>query len=140
VQAPSAPAAAPDLRGLWVEFWAVSGSADTQRYAFFEDGRFGWTAASSAAAPVARRWGRFEVAGNELVLSIEGYDERFGCEASAACRVTHPQAIVERLPLGECPDNEEARALDQGYRCVSLGGQAFWRDASASADPKAFLP
>lgn len=127
------------LEGLWVEFWAVAGHTDTQRYAFFPDGRFGWCAASSAQGPTARRFGRvsLQAGGTELLLSVEGQAER-SCETSA-CLERFPAPVEERLVIGACPPNEEARAIDANYRCVSLGGQAFWRHAHHTPAPSEFL-
>src|SRR5436189_6161887 len=57
-----ARAALPALPGRWVEFLALSGGgADTQCYAFFDDGRFGWHAAAAGSDPDARRWGHYRV-------------------------------------------------------------------------------
>jgi hypothetical protein len=130
---------APDaLHGSWVEYWALSGRADTQRYTFMPDGRFGWCAGPSDAVP-ALRWGRFSVSADALVLSVQGEDARRDCDGAAACRTVHEPAVEQRLPLGACPPNEEARALDTHYRCVSVGGQAFWlgNTASSSSDAAA---
>jgi hypothetical protein len=131
--------AASDLVGTWVEFWSVSGHADTQRYAFFEDGRFEWNAAGGVDAKTTRRWGTWKLerpsssgaAGTALALLVQGHEERFGCEGSASCRVVDEPQIEERLPLGDCPANEEAKTLDASYRCVSIGAQAFWRHMRA---------
>jgi len=120
------------LHGSWVEFWAVSGRADTQRYTFTPDGRFGWCAGPSDAVP-ALRWGRFSVSSDALVLSVQGEDARHDCDGGAACRTVHQPAVEQRLPLGACPPNDEARALDAHYRCVSVGGQAFWLGDAPSA-------
>jgi hypothetical protein len=119
------------LHGSWVEYWAVSGRADTQRYTFMPDGRFGWCAGPSDAVP-ALRWGRFSVTPDALVLSVQGEDARRDCDGAAACRTVHQPALEQRLPLGPCPPNEEARALDAHYRCVSVAGQAFWLGTTAS--------
>jgi len=126
------PLAPEALHGSWVEYWAVSGRADTQRYTFTPDGRFGWCAGPSDAVP-ALRWGRFSVSPDALVLSVQGEDARRDCDGAATCRTVHEPAVEQRLPLGPCPANEEARALDAHYRCVSVGGQAFWLGDAASA-------
>jgi hypothetical protein len=130
---------ASNLVGAWVEFWSVSGHADTQRYAFFEDGRFEWNAARDADAKVTRRWGQWKLesagsptaAGAAIALSVQGHAERFGCEGSADCRVLDDPQIEERLQLGDCPQNDEAKALDASYRCLSLGAHAFWHHLHA---------
>ena len=127
------------LSGLWVEFWALEGHADTQRYALFEDGRFGWSAAREGEGQGgARRWGGWTAEGDTLVLRVEGHDTGAGC-ADAACRVRHDPPLEQRLQLGQCPPNEEAKALDASYRCISIAGQAFWRRAQAD-DPAAYFP
>jgi len=132
-----APATQP-LSGLWVEFWALEGHADTQRYAFFEDGRFGWCAAREGEDKGARRWGQWKAEGETLVLQVQGRDRGPACQ-DAACRQSHAPPVEERLQLGPCPPNEEAKALDGTYRCISIAGQAFWRRAQAD-DPAAYFP
>jgi hypothetical protein len=140
VQSPDASAALPALPGRWVEFWALSGGgADTQCYAFFDDGRFGWHAAAAGSDPDARRWGHYRVEDGALVLSVEGHEQRSGCEGTA-CRLPFAQPQQQQLPLGECPANEEARRLDPAYVCVSIAGHAFWRDTKASPDPAQYIP
>lgn len=130
------------LQGVWVEFWALTGHADTQRYSFFADGRFGWRAATAADVGAGWRWGsaRVNSDGTEIVFSVEGEAKTFGCEPAASCRVTHKPALEQRLSVGVCPENDEARALDAQYRCFSLGGQAFWRHAHEAPEPAKFLP
>jgi hypothetical protein len=123
----AAPAAFADMSGDWVEFWALEGRVDTQRYALLPDGRFEWTAAPQAGdSPLVRRWGRWRVEGDALVLSCEGQEQRSGCSGDA-CRVLNNPAHEERVQLGECPPNQEAAALDPSYRCVSIAGQAWWQ-------------
>jgi hypothetical protein len=126
------------LSGLWVEFWALEGHADTQRYALFEDGRFGWCSAREGAGQGARRWGRWTADGETLVLRVEGRDQGSTCQ-EPACRQSHEPPIEERLQLGPCPPNEEAKALDASYRCISIAGHAFWRRSHAD-DPAAYFP
>jgi len=136
------PKTAADLEGSWVEFWALSGKADTQRYTFLVDGRFGWQAAPGATGTPdvpARRFGRYEVQGAELVLRVQGEDARGDCSDAAPCRTFHDPAAELRLPLGACPDNSEATTLDQAYRCTAIGGQAFWRSNELHADSLAEL-
>jgi hypothetical protein len=138
-----APSLTPALLpGVWVEFWALSGHADTQRYALFEDGRFGWRAAAGSDTDIGWRWGRVKLNadGTEIVFSVEGEAKNFGCEPRATCRVIHQPALEQRLSVGACPENEEARALDAQYRCYSLGGQAFWRHSNEAPEPVNFLP
>ena len=116
---------APELVGAWAEYWApVNGAADTQRYVFLADGRFGWQARGAAGS----RSGRYVVEGRTLVLSVER------AEGDGV------QPGERRVELGECPPNEEARHLDAGYRCVGFDGDAFWRrgEASAEAHPQLF--
>jgi hypothetical protein len=134
-----APQSAAELAGSWVEFWALSGKAETQRYTFLADGRFGWQAPPSAASAPARRFGRYEVQGSELVLRVQGEDARTDCTDATPCRTFHDPAVELRLPLGACPDNSEASSLDQGYRCSAIGGQAFWHTTELRADSLAEL-
>jgi hypothetical protein len=125
--APAPPVAEPAfemsdgaLVGEWAEFWAVSGGAATQRYTFWPDGRFEWQAPPGAAAdPIRRRFGTWDLAQDRLILHVTG-QEPAGEAASSE----------EQLELGPCPANEEARALDASYRCVSIRGRAFWRRGS----------
>ena len=133
------PASAAQLEGSWVEFWALSGKAETQRYTFLADGRFGWTAATGTTATPARRFGRFEVQGAELVLRVQGEDARGDCSDAAPCRTFHDPALEERFALGACPDNAEASTLDQAYRCTAIAGQAFWLSNALRADGLAEL-
>jgi hypothetical protein len=137
----TAPPVKPEtLAGTWVEFWARSGRADTQHYAFFADGRFGWRAAPDSDERVMRSWGRYRVEGGTIVLGIEGHEERYGCEGFAVCRVLHEPPQEERLALGQCPPNDEARTIDPSYTCVSIGGRAFWRNTHAPQDESSFFP
>jgi hypothetical protein len=135
---PGAGHGAAPIDGLWVEFWALQGHADTQRYALFPDGRFGWCAASDGPARGGRRWGRWTAQGDTLVLRVQGADSGKDCQA-AGCLVQHEPPLEERLQLGPCPPNEEAKALDASYRCLSIAGQAFWRRTQAD-DPAAYFP
>jgi hypothetical protein len=130
VAAQPAPAIAPQaLVGTWLEFWAPAGRADTERYVFSEDGRFEWRAALSSNAKVAGRTGQWALEpgrlGTLLVLHVQADEERMGCE-DATCRVTHTPALEQKLPLGACPPNDEARALDPSYRCLGFDSHAFW--------------
>ena len=132
------PPPASALSGVWVEFWALQGDADTERYALFDDGRFGWRAPAAGASAVVRRWGQWTATPDTLVLSVQGEQKRSDCEGDA-CTVAHQPALEQRLPLGDCPPNEEARTLDASYRCIGIGGQAFWRRPQPE-DPAAYLP
>jgi hypothetical protein len=145
--APGAPPPAePDfemsdgaLVGEWAEFWAVSGGAATQRYMFWPDGRFEWQAAPGAAGdPVQRRFGTWELAHDRLTLHVTGQQRAATCaDQTRPCQsVTEALSREEQLELGHCPPNDEARALDASYRCVSIRGRAFWRRGSpASGGP-----
>jgi hypothetical protein len=136
---PQPSAAASDLRGTWVEYWSISGRADTDRFAFDEQGRFDWHASAKAEAkpPTAiEKAGAFHVEhdGRAAVLVLEVERERFAacaapCAQSAEPReVEHSAPIVERYELGECPVNPEAERMDASYTCRAIGGKAFWRN------------
>jgi hypothetical protein len=129
--------------GVWAEYWAVNGGADTQRYLFLDGGRFAWRAPAQAAPnTVLQKSGTFSVepksGASVLVLSVT--QERFA-PCSAQCsqhdrgprRVEHPTPIIERLEIGECAPNLEAQALDAHYACRALGGRTFWRRATPLA-------
>jgi hypothetical protein len=123
-----------ELVGLWAEFWSPAGRADTQRFDLRQDGRFDWLAARGSEAPITRRSGQWSLdlgpTPAQLLLHVQSEDQRFGCEGSAACRVTHDPPVEQSLALGDCPDNEEARNLDPTYRCLSIDGRAFWRNGA----------
>ncbi|HKP63673.1 MAG TPA: hypothetical protein VJV78_43360 [Polyangiales bacterium] len=146
---PAAPASQPsaageDLRGTWVEYWAVSGAADTDRFAFDAQGHFDWRASAKAAQEQAQgaieKAGAFRVeqAGQASVLVLEVEHERFaGCaspctQAGEPREVHHSAPIIERYELGECPVNPEAQRIDAGYTCRAIGGKAFWRKPEAA--------
>jgi hypothetical protein len=95
--------------GEWAEYWAIAGSAETQRYLFAADGSFVWRPAPSQAEATPSRSGRWTLEGATLSLSDDA------------------GSVLERLALGECPPNREAEQLDDSYRCLSIGNQAFWR-------------
>jgi hypothetical protein len=130
-----------DLRGTWVEYWAVDGGADTERYSFSELGRFEWNSASASAQAglqtALRKAGVFRVErnGSTPVLVLEIQHETFGacatgCAGSNEAReVDHATPLVERFELGECPSNPEAQRVDASYTCRAFGGKAFWRKA-----------
>lgn len=127
------------MEGAWVQYWAPSGQADTQRYVFSADGRFTWTAAAGKDAQTpppsaASKAGQFELEqqGSVWVLLMRVQTEAFagcseGCGDASPRLVQHEQALIERLELGECAHNDEAQALDAAYACVAIGGHAFWR-------------
>jgi hypothetical protein len=132
-----------DLRGTWVEYWAVDGGADTERYSFSELGRFEWNSADSAqtgqpaAQTAVRKAGAFRIErnGSTPVLVLEVQHETFGA-CGAACagskeasEVDHATPLIERYELGECPSNPEAQRIDTSYTCRALGVKAFWRKA-----------
>jgi hypothetical protein len=113
------------LWGQWAEFWAMSGGADTQRYAFSPDARFEWQAAPSAVTEPMRRRGTWELAAGVLILHVTSQESR--------ANVTEAISSEERLELGACPPNEEAHALDASYRCISIRGRAFWHRPTKSS-------
>jgi hypothetical protein len=135
-----------DLRGTWVEYWAVSGGADTDRFAFDEQGHFDWHASANAQAqaPSAiEKAGAFRVerTGQASVLVLEVQRERFaGCaspctHAGEPREVRHSAPIIERHELGECPVNPEAERIDASYTCRAIGGKAFWRKTPEPVTP-----
>jgi hypothetical protein len=149
---PSAAEVRPDdLRGTWVEYWAVDGGVDTERYSFSELGRFEWTssyaAKSGATAPqtAVRKTGAFRIERNGAtpVLVLEVEHETFAaCAAPCAGsneprEVDHTKPIIERFELGECPSNPEAKQIDQSYTCRAFGGKAFWRKSAARSGESA---
>jgi hypothetical protein len=139
-----------DLAGVWVEYWAPTGKADSQRFVFLPDGRFAWQAALSGQPPAAgpaRKAGHFQVerTGHDasLVLSVSS-DEQRACAPcadgdTAVRRVDYAPERLERYELGECAPNVEAQALDASYACLSIAGRAFWRQSASQADAAALL-
>ncbi len=136
---PPAPAAPPELHGFWAEYWALQGRAETQRYVFLADARFGWLAPQrdTPKQDPVQRSGRFSIVAGDLVLQVES--ERFGDGHVAA----HTPAVPLTLEIGDCPPNQEAQAVDASYVCQSIGGRAFWRrtkpDSATSLDPETYL-
>jgi hypothetical protein len=139
-------AAGEDLRGTWVEYWSVSGAADTDRFAFDERGNFDWHASAKAQShtPSAiEKAGAFRVerAGKASVLVLEVQRERFAACASPCAEsgppreVQHSAPIIERYELGECPVNPEAERIDADYTCRAIGGKAFWRKKPDAVTP-----
>lgn len=135
---PAGPSAA-DLQGFWAQYWARAGEAETQRYVFLPDGRFGWLAPlrDAPAQDPRERAGTYSIEADQLVLMVA--HERFaGC--TGACPdagedkvVDHAEPMRITLDLGDCPPNDEAAQLDSGYRCLSIGGHAFWLRAAPGA-------
>lgn len=117
----------PDMVGQWARFWAPAGRTETARYWFRPDGTFIYHHPAGADAGKVRR-GHYQIRHGELALTIEQEQLAGG----------PPQAIraEEVLPLGHCPPNEEAEALDHSYACVSLAGQAYFRCPSTAALPE----
>jgi hypothetical protein len=145
VASPASAAAASELSGVWSEYWAVAGQADTQRYTFQPGGEFSWAAAPSVSAPASgtalQKRGRFELregsAGRTLVLHV-AETELAGCDS--ACEgddhvfaVKHDPALQEVMALSDCPPNVEAQSIDKQYACVALDDRAFWRKVPATA-------
>jgi hypothetical protein len=134
------PRSAAGLQGMWVEYWAVSGELDTQRYVFLEDGNFSWIAPRAFSGRTAtRKLGRFELQANALVLQVstEEFAPCTTCSATAEHepkRVEHASPLVERYELGDCAPNVEAQAIDRHYACVAIDGRAFWRRPLPAAD------
>jgi hypothetical protein len=120
--APQAPAR--ELSGEWVEFWALAGGADTQRYVFTKDGHYEWHATAQSQDPVQARFGTYAVQGDQLELHVRFEAQRGKCENG--CRTPVEPARAETLLLADCPPNEEAKKLDASYRCVAIGERAFW--------------
>lgn len=120
-----------DLEGTWAQYWAPNGQVDSPRYLLLPDGRFGWVAARGATQPGPRQMsGTWARTGDTLTLNVERTRGEDGS-------VAKPADPVRELQLGACPDNDEARALDAQYACISLDGQAYFRrpvDASEQAD------
>lgn len=137
-----------DLVGIWQGFWSLKGKVATDQYLFLQDGRWGWlaTADTKVTKPVQRS-GRWEMADGIVVLTELQRKERVACERDSssvqtceeesACKpcsaeyrsVQHNTPLVERLVIGECPDNREAIALDREYTCLTIGERIFWRKA-----------
>lgn len=135
-----------ELVGAWTQYWAPCGRADTQRYVFLPDGRFGWRAPQGTASlqgPLQQS-GRYNVQDGTLVLQVER--ERFAACSSGCANRTQPR-IVEHAPalslsveLGACPQNAEAEHVDAAYRCFGLAGHAFWRhELPSAADTQPFF-
>ncbi len=140
------------LVGIWQGFWSLKGRVATDRFLFLEDGRWGWlattdTKVANTIRPVQRS-GRWEMGEDVIVLTELRRKEFVGCKrdsssdqtcentsdcepCSAEYRVIrHDTPVVERLTIGECPDNQEAKMLDQEYTCLSFGERVFWRKAT----------
>ena len=127
----AAPPSRDTVVGTWAEYWSVAGHATTAQYTFAANGTWTWRGAPNTEPTVAGRAGRWELTDGALVLTATSQDEIAGCPAAcdggAARRVELKPPVVERLPVGACPPNDEARKLDASYTCMSLGDRAFWR-------------
>ena len=138
----AAPTAA-DIQGFWAQYWAREGEAETQRYVFLQDGRFGWLAPQRDVPPQdpLQRSGTYVVDGQGLTLHVTR--ERFapctgGCADAGQPRIVeHATPMTMTFELGECPPNDEAAQLDASYQCRSIGGHAFWRRAAPDAQDSA---
>lgn len=134
-----------ELAGVWVEYWAPAGKADTQRFVFLPDGRFAWQAAVSGQLPAsgpARKAGHFQLEreAEDAALLLRVASEELRAEGDAgARRVDYAPHRLERYELGECAPNVEAKALDAHYACLSIAGRAFWRQSAVTADAEALL-
>jgi hypothetical protein len=143
--ASASPLTAAALTGVWVEYWAPGGAADTERYQFDAGDQLVWDArrATSDRGPIHKHGAfRLEPASSpsELVVSVMAEDFA-GCascsaEAGAPRHVEHAQPIIERYELGECAPNVEAQARDAHYACVAIGGHAFWRQPPSAASAR----
>ena len=134
------PGASAELTGVWVEYWAPSGRADTQRYELTLDGHFVWYAPDKPAdgnLPTAtRKHGTFVVehGSTESTLVLRVTAEEFptcgpGCahHDDPPRQVEHATPLVERYALDECAPNQEAKALDASYACMTISTRTFWR-------------
>jgi len=139
------------LVGIWQGFWSLKGKVETDRFLFLEDGRWGWLATANTNAtntlqPVQRS-GRWEMEEGIVVLTELQRKEIIGCKRESpsvrSCEdeqrcepcspeyriVRHDTPVIERLAVGKCPDNQEAKTLDREYTCLSIGERVFWRKA-----------
>ena len=152
IASPTSSSASAELRGVWSEYWAVAGQADTQRYTFSDNGEFRWSAAPSQSAPQAgtpvQKQGKFELYRSDqrrwLVLHV-GETELAGCDSACegeegAFRIQHSPALLEEIELSECPPNVEAQQLDAHYACLALGDQAFWRKSTDASPASRVTP
>lgn len=136
------PLTAAAMTGVWVEYWAPGGTADSERYQFDAAGRFTWDARRTAGGrSAAHKQGAFQLPNpSELVLSVEAEDfaacETCSAEAGAPRHVDHQQPLTERYELGECAPNVEAQASDAHYACLAIAGHAFWRQPPSAAKPE----
>jgi hypothetical protein len=132
---PASTAAAPstatkgapgtEIAGEWVEFWALSGGADTQRYVFSPDGHFEWSAAESSKDAIVATFGAYTFDGSAIALTIKAERPR-DSKCTDGCKKAIEPPRTAQLTVTECPPNEEARALDASYRCLSFGDRPFW--------------
>ena len=131
--APAAAAPAPaakgapgtEIAGEWVEFWALSGGADTQRYVFGPDGYFEWSAAETSKDAVVATFGAYTFNGTTIDLTIKAERPR-DSKCTDGCKSAVEPPRTAQLAVADCPPNEEARSLDGRYRCLSFGDRPFW--------------
>lgn len=114
-----------EIAGEWVEFWALSGGADTQRYVFGPDSSFEWSAAESSKDAVLATFGTYTFDGTHIALTIKAERPR-DSKCTDGCKNAVEPPRTAQLAVAECPPNEEAKALDASYRCLSFGDKAFW--------------
>lgn len=119
-----------ELAGEWVEFWALSGGADTQRYVFGADGQFEWSDAAASKEPILATFGSYTFDGTSVTLTIKMERPR-DLKCDSGCRKPVEPPRTTQLGVNECPPNEEARALDASYRCLAFGDRAFWLKSPA---------
>ncbi len=113
-----------DMVGLWRRFWSPDGEAETERYLFLADGRWGWRAVpeDSAGGPpcVLRRSGRWGWRNGMLVIAEDEREERARCvHGSAQCGPSGQQGGAPAgAPAGGCAH----RARHSGHGGHGEGG------------------
>jgi hypothetical protein len=119
----SPPLTAAALNGVWVEYWAPGGSADSERYQFDAAGRFAWDARRTAGGHgPAHKQGAFQLPNpSELVLSVEAEDFA-ACETCSAEAADHRASGVGRM-RAQRRSASQRRALrvprDRGTRLLA---------------------